>query len=206
MNTPSIGEILNGSYELLSTALRACAKVIKYGATVQNSKRLKFVKELNKICSDIEEAFSKVLTRLEYILQVDKNQPELFSKAVSDFIEDEKLRAAFKPQQLCGRISELALSLASWLDGLRYSLDAAKLTEISELIKNMNYLDNNINESYNMLLIDLRKICFEINNAVKKKEKKEAMQAGWQRIQKFQINLSDMVSDAHDIKMKIIYK
>lgn len=133
--------------ELLKRALKTCAGILRFGASLQEPARKELTADLQRICLNCEDAYSTVLKRLGPVKDA-FHDPDRLAKELRDFAGDTQTRDAFKPEHLCGEIDHLIVRLESNLDPLKYSVDFSRLGEIRRNISLVGNYDLAIYSAY----------------------------------------------------------
>jgi hypothetical protein len=193
--------------DLLTKAIRACARIVSFGAGIQSRSRKALVEALQNICSDAIDAYSAVLKRLQPVKD-SFTSPKALADEIEAFRADEVTRSAFKPDHLCGRVDQLLMDLANNLDPSKYSLDISRLNTIRSELGAIGTLDRKWYDSYDNLTSQLDAIATQLKYNVKPKEKglaKDLAERAIAIIKVFEDELRTGIADIHDAKERILF-
>jgi hypothetical protein len=150
-------EVLNTMQQALKTA----ARVIKWGAGLQESTRKTLVTELQTICGNCESAYDAMLTRLVPVKNA-YSDPLKLAAELRALQVDQTVRRQFKPEFLCGQVDQLLAQLHSSLNGLKYSIDMFRIQEVQDCLRTFGNVDGAIFNSYDSFVGALDRIATQI--------------------------------------------
>jgi hypothetical protein len=190
-------EVLNSIQQALKTA----ARIIKWGAGLQESTRKALVTELQTICTNCESAYDSMLARLVPIKDA-YSDPIKLAAELRALEADQTIRRQFKPEFLCGQVDHLLTQLHSNLTGLKYSIDMFRIQEVQDCLHTFGNVDAAIFNSYDSLVGNLGQIATQMQtNEVDPREA-----AGYVRhvIDDFEDDLRSLKSQVRATKDRIV--
>jgi hypothetical protein len=138
---------------------------------MQSAARNSLINDLQKICSNVESAYSDVLAKLRPVKD-SFDKPKNLKKELKKFTADKDTRDSFKPDKLCGRVYNLISDFEDNLNPLKYSVDVKKLSKLKDQFNLIGNVDGALYDAYDEFSRDLDKISIEINTLIRKKSKK----------------------------------
>lgn len=148
----------------LESVAKTCGRIIHFGAGLQATARNELVDQLQRICSNVESAYSSVLARLRPVKD-HYDDPASLAREIRDFTADKKTRDLFKPAHLCGEVDHLLSRLANNLDPLKYSVDVKKISVLQRNFQLIGDVDGAIYDSYDEFTRDLEDVVTELESA-----------------------------------------
>jgi hypothetical protein len=149
--------------DVLTQAVKASARVLKWGAGLQEGTRRGLIADLQAICANCETAYDAVLTRLVPVKNAFAD-PSALAGELRSFAADRATRDAFKPDHLCGQVDHLLSRLASNLDPLKYAIDVRRIAQFRQSLQQFGNVDGAIYQAYDDLVRDLDRIATELQN------------------------------------------
>ena len=147
--------------KFLEDAVNVCSRIIKFGAGIQSQARNELINDLQKICSNVETAYSNVLAQLRPIKDSYQDSAAL-AKALRTFAADQETRDSFKPDHLCSEVDRLLSKLENNLDPLKYSVDVSKIRALKQNIRFIGNVDAAIYQAYDEFARDLDNLSTEL--------------------------------------------
>jgi chromosome segregation ATPase len=190
----------------LEKVVTTCSRIIKFGASMQSVARNKLIDNLQKICSNVESAYSDVLSRLRSVKE-NFNEPKKLAKELRDFAADKETRDSFKPDKLCGGVYNLISDFESNLNPLKYSVDVRKLGALKNEFNMIGNVDAALYDAYDEFARDLDKIATEISSLIEKnssKRLKERTEYAQHLILDFEDELFDAIKKMREAKDRIL--
>lgn len=119
----------------------------RFGAGIQKQARNEIIQDLQRICSNVEAAYSGVIARLLPVKQ-SFDDPAALVTELRAFAADNVTRDSFKPDHLCSEVDVLLSKLANNLDPLKYSVDVPKIRSLQQNISMIVNMDAMIYNEY----------------------------------------------------------
>jgi len=187
---------------LNNAIVRACTRLIRCLPGIQADARKRLVSELQGICSKCEDAYSALIVRLLPI-KTAYGDAKTLAQELRLFGADNKTRAAFKPEHLCGEIDHLLQELKSNLSALGYSVRWSGLETLDETLKRMGNYDSELYHQYDQFRLELDQIATELERA-KKKDQKHWLRYVEDLITDTEAELQQSITDLRRAKDQIV--
>ncbi len=150
--------------DVLKQAISASARVLRWGAGIQEPARKELAVELQAICANCATTYDAVLARLVPVKNAFSN-PAGLSTQLRAFAADHQTRAYFKPAYLCSQVDHLLMKLNSNLDPLKYSVDYRHISEIRAYLGQFGEFDGAIFKAYDDFVAELDQIATQIQSS-----------------------------------------
>lgn len=147
--------------DTMQPALKTAAKVIKWGAGLQENTRKALVQELQTICNNCESAYDAILVRLVPIKNAYSN-PDTLATELRALKADVEVRRKFKPEFLCGQVDHLLTQLGSNLNDIKYSIDMFRVQDVKMCLDRFGSVDGIIFQTYDVFVDGLDAIATQI--------------------------------------------
>lgn len=187
--------------DTMQQALKTAAKVIKWGAGLQESTRKALVQELQTICNNCESAYDAMLVRLVPIKNA-YSDPDKLAIELRALKADVEVRRKFKPEFLCGQVDHLLTQLGSNLNGIKYSIDMFRVQDVKMCLDRFGSVDGIIFQTYDVFVDGLDAIATQIQT--KQTDAAEAAKYVEHVISDFEDDMKQLKIDVRETKNRIV--